>query len=83
MNQQCNINIKQGCKTATTWNERSEILTSKLMKIHLRDGRASDVAETLNALIFRVKQFKKKRDRLTLKLKTRCSSVNYLPVDTE
>ena len=44
------------------------------MMIHLRDGTASDVAETPHAFIFRVKQFKKKSDRLTL---------NYLPVDTE
>ena len=83
MDQQCNINIKQGRKTATTWKARSEILTAMLIKIHLRDGTASDVAEMLHAFFFRVKQFKKKSDHLTLKLKTRCSSVNYLPVNTE
>jgi len=54
-----------------------------LIKIHLRDGTASDVAEMLHAFFFRIKQFKKKSDHLTLKLKTRCSSVNYLPVSTK
>jgi hypothetical protein len=36
-------------------------------KIQVRDGTASDVAETLHAFIFRVKQFKKESDHLTLK----------------
>jgi hypothetical protein len=53
------------------------------MKIQVRDGTASDVAETLHVFIFRVKQLKKKEWPLDPEIEDTMLLRNYFPVDTE